>query len=142
MAMCNKIYRVGGSSFHTKKQSANTGLTSINGNDASFQLDHSNPPFFPRFGVLKVVLNGSFITPAVSASQNLSFSNVYLFKFQPRVIHIGVCLPSSCDKDDIYIIADSASHKINAQSFQIKNVRIPNSDGFSLWTDSTFIAIL
>lgn len=143
MAMCNKIFRIGKSDYHTKKQSTNTGLTSINGNSASVQLDYKNPPFFPRFGVLKVILNESLITPSVSApSLAFHLHNVWLFKFQPRTIHIGICLPSSCDKDDIYVIADSASHRLDTQNYQIKSVRIPSSDGFSLWKDSTFITIL
>lgn len=73
MAMCDKIYRIGKSDFLTKKQGSNTGLTSINGNSASVQLDYQNPPFFPRYSVLKVILKESLITPAVSTS-NLSLA--------------------------------------------------------------------
>lgn len=67
-ALCDSIYRTDDYDFHIKKQGANTGLTTINGNVVTAELRHENPPFFPRFGILKVVLNETDFTPTVRAS--------------------------------------------------------------------------
>lgn len=61
---------------------------------------------------------------------------------QPRTLHIGVCLPSSCEKDDVYKIAESAHENAKNDEVLLKDIRIPNADGFSLWKDSTFIIML
>lgn len=66
----------------------------------------------------------------------------WLFKFQPRTIHIGVCLPTSCGEDDVFTIAEFAGRKLDTKSVEIKDVRIPNADGFSVWNDGTFLTML
>lgn len=66
-ALCERIYRTDNDDFHIKKPSANTGLTTINGNVVTAELRHENPPFFPRFGILKVVLNQTEMMPTVRA---------------------------------------------------------------------------
>jgi hypothetical protein len=53
-----------------------------------------------------------------------------------------VCLPSSCNQDDVYIIAQNAGGKMDTKTVEIKDVRIPNADGFSLWNDGTFLTML
>lgn len=68
MILCRSIYKTDEDDFFSKKQGSNVGLPFSNGNVAADQLQHSNPPFLPRFGVLKVVLNESHTTPTVSAS--------------------------------------------------------------------------
>lgn len=144
MMLCRSIYKTDEDEYFSKKQGSNVGLPFSNGNSiATDQLRHTNPPFFPRFGVLKVVLNESHTTPTVRAAQlSPKTMMIILFKFQPRTIHIGVCLPSSCSVEDVYNIAESAGRKLESKSVEIKDVRIPNADGFSLWNDYTFLIML
>jgi Nose resistant-to-fluoxetine protein, N-terminal domain len=66
MTLCRAIYKTDDDSFFTKKsESSHDGLTTIHGNGAGARLKHENPPFLPRFGVLKVILNETFTTPTV-----------------------------------------------------------------------------
>jgi hypothetical protein len=51
-------------------------------------------------------------------------------------------LPTSCDYDDVYTIAEHAGRKLDSKTVEIKDVRIPNADGFSLWNDGTFLTML
>lgn len=126
MHLCRSIYSNDDNAddFYQKKKDSHDGLTNLNGNVASNQLKHENPPFIPRFGVIKVAFNESNTTPI------------------PRSIHIGVCLPSSCGKKDVYVLSQSASRKMETKNVEIKSIRIPNSDGFSLWNDYTFLIML
>ena len=55
---------------------------------------------------------------------------------------MGVCLPTSCEKDDIFIMADFARDGNGTKSITLDDIRIPNADGFTLWKDSTFITML
>ncbi|XP_070493189.1 nose resistant to fluoxetine protein 6 isoform X1 [Chironomus tepperi] len=123
MALCRSIYKHD-ENHHYRKQSSNVGLTFINGNTAHVQMKHENPPFLPRFSVLRVILSEVDIAP------------------NPRTIHVGVCLPTSCEKDDIIKIADSARDSNETKFIKLDDVRIPNADGFTLWKDSTFITML
>lgn len=66
MALCKSIYLEDVTKFD-KKPSSNTGLTTNNDNKPSSQLAHENPPFFPRFGVLKIGLVEPQTTPNVSS---------------------------------------------------------------------------
>lgn len=68
MALCHNIFKIEEENFTPKKEFANTGLTFINGNSASAQLNHDNPPFVPRFGIVKVVFSETQTTPSVSTS--------------------------------------------------------------------------
>lgn len=148
--LCRSIYRVDDDYFQEKKVSANTGLTFNPEQDRqATHLVHVNPPFFPRFGVVKVGLRESTLVPSVSddfchISTGFIVDHIYSYSylFQPRTIFIGVCLPTTCDKEDVFIIAESAGRKFETKAVEIKDVRIPNSDGFSLWTDGTFIIML
>lgn len=142
MTLCRSIYNTDSDDFFPKKPSSNLGLTFIDGLGADSQLRHENPPFFPRFGVLKVVFNETHTTPVVKALLYLGQRRCWLFKFQPRTIHIGVCLPSSCEKEDVYIIAEAAGRKLETKHVEVRDIRIPNADGFSLWNDFTFIVML
>jgi hypothetical protein len=51
-------------------------------------------------------------------------------------------LPSSCERNDVFKIAESARENVIGEEVMLKDVRIPSSDGFSLWKDSTFITML
>jgi hypothetical protein len=65
MSLCRSIYKHDDDEYHIKrKQSAKLGL-SFNENAANVQIDHENPPFVPRFGVLKIVFRESHTTPNV-----------------------------------------------------------------------------
>lgn len=67
MTLCRSIFKTDDDSFFEKKSgTSHDGLTTINGNGgAGARLRHENPPFIPRFGVLKVVLNETYTTPTV-----------------------------------------------------------------------------
>ncbi|KAG5682060.1 hypothetical protein PVAND_011445 [Polypedilum vanderplanki] len=121
MSLCRNIYK-SEDDIRTKKEPSNVGLSFINGNSNAASIAHENPPFMPRFSVLKITFKEPQTTP------------------NPRVIHIGVCLPSMCDEEDIFNIANFT--RPNLKYSEIINVRIPSSDGFSLWKDSTFIIML
>jgi hypothetical protein len=68
MMLCRSIFKTDEDNFFSKKaENSHDGLTTINGNNkASVLVKHENPPFVPRFGVLKVLLNETFTTPTVS----------------------------------------------------------------------------
>ena len=55
---------------------------------------------------------------------------------------MGVCLPTACEKDDIFIMADFAREANDTKLIELNDIRIPNADGFTLWKDSTFITML
>jgi hypothetical protein len=61
---------------------------------------------------------------------------------QFRTLFIGECLPSLCEKDDIFKMFQSAHDNNNNKVVMLKDVKIPNSDGFSLWKDSTFLTLM
>ena len=85
MALCRNIYKDDDEDF-VRKPSKNAGLTTINGNGIeSAQSYHINPPFFPRFGVLKVVINETLTTPIVSIFDLNYFSNVVKFEVSLNV---------------------------------------------------------
>lgn len=65
MALCRSIYKHDENN-HYRKQSSNVGLTFINGNTAHVHIKHENPPFLPRFSVLRVILSDAEIAPNVS----------------------------------------------------------------------------
>lgn len=65
MTLCRKIFREDDESFVLKNPTANTGLSYSDGAAAMIQIAHKNPPFLPRFGVLKVVLKEPTTTPNV-----------------------------------------------------------------------------
>lgn len=66
MTLCRSIFRTDSDDFFSKKQKSNMGLPFASGHVATNdELQHENPPFFPRFGVLKVALNESHTTPTV-----------------------------------------------------------------------------
>lgn len=48
------------------RKSQNVGLSFINGNTGSTAVDQENPPFVPRFYVLKYLFNETQTTPHVS----------------------------------------------------------------------------
>lgn len=66
MALCRRIFIFEDDDHHHhhRKQTANVGL-SFNDNTASAHLDHENPPFIPRFGILKIVFKESHTIPNV-----------------------------------------------------------------------------
>lgn len=68
MLLCRSIYRNDTDDFLSKGETGNTGLTFSNGNFGSVKLAHKNPPFLPRFGVLKVLLKESLTTPNVKVA--------------------------------------------------------------------------
>lgn len=148
MSLCRRIYKHDEENDHLhmkRKQSANVGL-SFNENAASLQIDHENPPFVPRFAVLKFIFKESHTTPIVrfnlhfnTSEKKSSFSLSH--SFQPRTLHLGLCLPSACEKEDVFKIAENARN-YDDDDVMVKDIRIPNSDGFSLWKDSTFIVML
>lgn len=120
MTLCRSILKTDDDSFFaTKSENAHDGLTTINGNFAGARLvrkfvsdqlenkhqtflmslqTHENPPFAPRFGVLKVVLKETYTTPTVKrifvikVSFNIDYLNFSLVlftsvcAFHPRVV--------------------------------------------------------
>lgn len=66
MSLCSNIYKHDEDDQQYRKQSANVGLTFVNGNTPHAHVKHENPPFMPRFSVLKVILSGDDIAPNVS----------------------------------------------------------------------------
>lgn len=64
MTLCRNIYK--DDDDFVRKPSKNAGLTTMNGNSIESAPSHINPPFFPRFGVLKVVISETLTTPIVS----------------------------------------------------------------------------
>lgn len=82
MALCRSIYKHN-ENHHYRKESSNVGLTFINGNTAHAHVKHENPPFLPRFSVLRVILSEIDIAPNVSISSfdssfGLNILNDYL----------------------------------------------------------------
>lgn len=77
MSLCRRIFlHHDEDDHHLKlKQTANVGL-SFNENTASVQIDHENPPFMPRFAVLKIVFKEAHTTPIVSF--NLHFAHTLM----------------------------------------------------------------
>lgn len=69
MTLCRSIYKENDDDFHERTQSSNVGLTFTSDHNANanvHQLPHENPPFFPRFAVLKININETTTTPIVS----------------------------------------------------------------------------
>lgn len=62
MTLCRSIY---GEKLHVRKPTANTGLSFTNEHVPVAQVEDSNPPFIPSYGVLKIVLNEHYTTPSV-----------------------------------------------------------------------------
>jgi hypothetical protein len=63
--LCQSIYKTDNDKFFNIKESSNNGLTIFEGNGRTKWIKHKNPPFLPRFGVLKVFLNETFTTSTV-----------------------------------------------------------------------------
>lgn len=116
---CSFIHRKESSNKHVIKIIKNTDLTYINGNylEASDEL-HQNPPFIPGFYMLKILLNHTRILGP------------------PRTVLMGLCLPGSCQLNDIVEMTRNINSADN--NFQILGVRSPTLNDFSLWKDLTF----
>jgi hypothetical protein len=65
MTLCRSIYHAQREKFHIRKQAVNTGLSFTNEHVPVVQREDSNPPFLPRYGVLKLALNEDYTTPTV-----------------------------------------------------------------------------
>lgn len=67
MMLCRSIFKTeDDDSFYLKKtENSHDGLTTINGNRAGAGVHNDNPPFVPRFGVLKFRLHEILTTPTV-----------------------------------------------------------------------------
>ncbi|CRL04481.1 CLUMA_CG017562, isoform A [Clunio marinus] len=122
MTLCRRIYREDSDEHFVMKAGSNDGHS---GSHITHNLAHENPPFIPRFGVLKIILNDSVLTPTT-----------------PRTVFVGVCLPTSCGREDYLTIAEIAGREFDTKVVKVKDVRIPNADGFNLWTDYTFIIMI
>jgi hypothetical protein len=75
--LCQSIYKTDYDEFFDKKESSNGGLTFLDGSTRSSRLKHKNPPFLPRFGVLKVFLNETYTTPTVRTSFLYNIAKVF-----------------------------------------------------------------
>lgn len=76
MSLCRRIFKHDEDDHYMKrKQTTNVGL-SFNENTASVQIDHENPPFVPRFAVLKIVFKEAHTTPIVRF--NLHFAHILM----------------------------------------------------------------
>lgn len=85
--LCRSIYRHDDDFFQEKKASANTGLTFNRDQERqAAQLVHVNPPFFPRFGVVKVGLRESTLVPSVSED----FCRISTEPIVDHIIHIHI----------------------------------------------------
>jgi hypothetical protein len=79
MKLCRSIFKtdLDDEFYYRKQTSSNVGLSFMNGNGAaSVQFDHENPPFLPRFAVLKVVFEEKNTTPVVSFNLHLLNSKI------------------------------------------------------------------
>lgn len=65
MTLCRSIFKTSTSDDFTRKESSNIGLTFLHGNTGASQIKHQNPPFLPRFSVIKLGFNDTFTTPNV-----------------------------------------------------------------------------
>lgn len=119
ITQCSFIYRKDGSNKNVTKIIKNTDLTYINGNylEASDEM-HENPPFIPGFYMLKILLNNTRILGP------------------PRTVLMGLCLPGTCQLNDIVEMIRISSNV--EDNFQILSVRSPTLNNFSLWKDLTF----
>jgi len=66
--LCRSIYQID-SENALRKSTGNSGLPFAEGNighAGAIEIHHENPPFFPRFGVLKVTVNETYTSPIVS----------------------------------------------------------------------------
>lgn len=67
LSLCRSIYKTNQQDFLIRKESSNTGLTFLhNSGNGGIQIRHENPPFIPRFSVIKLTFNDTFTTPNVS----------------------------------------------------------------------------
>ncbi|XP_038121332.1 nose resistant to fluoxetine protein 6 isoform X3 [Culex quinquefasciatus] len=119
ITQCSFVYRKDSSNKNVTKVMKNTDLTYINGNflQASDEM-HENPPFIPGFYMLKILLNNT---------RTLG---------PPRTVLMGLCLPGSCQLNDIVEMTRNSNSTDN--NFQILGVRSPTLNNFSLWKDLTF----
>lgn len=76
MSLCQSIHKLDEDTNINKKQSANVGLSFINGNTAS-ALAHENPPFLPRFGILKLIVKEAQISPNVSTNEMINLEVMF-----------------------------------------------------------------
>ncbi|XP_055644145.1 O-acyltransferase like protein-like [Toxorhynchites rutilus septentrionalis] len=118
ITQCSFIYRSSVDKYQTKTAKT-TDISYINGNFlGASEIMHENPPFVPGFYMLKVLLNDT------------------LMLGPPRTILMGLCLPGSCQLDDITKMTSSSSP--SPDNFRILGVRSPTLNNFSLWKDFTF----
>jgi hypothetical protein len=67
MSLCRSIYQLEDAT-RVKKEPSNVGLSFINGNSNAASIAHENPPFVPRFSVLKVLFREPQTAPNVRTS--------------------------------------------------------------------------
>lgn len=107
MSLCNHIYKHDEDEVSLRKQSANTGLTFLNGN-AHVHVKHENPPFMPRYSVLKVTLSEEDVTPNVCVKITQSFvCNNFIFPSQPASNGAHRALPT--------VLVRAGRHFLNRQ---------------------------
>lgn len=78
----------------------------------------SIPPFSVSFFMLRVNLNSSFTS-------------------EERILHVGLCMPETCNDDDVKFILEETSKLSKTITLKVEAVRSPLHH-YSLWNDTTF----
>lgn len=99
-----------------------------------------------------MLINETNIIPAVSYFYCIFYCYLfitiyYIFIFlcvilQPRTIHIGLCLPSSCSIDEIEYLTKQSQTVLDRRDVQILTIRSPTQRYYNYWNDRTFIILL
>lgn len=108
---------------------------------------HDNPPFFPGFFVIKMLVNETSLSyPVRMRAQNskLSITKAYnLWELQPRTIFFGMCLPTTCTTDEIMTMAQLSQHRSPFNyEVEILAVRSPTQSPYDYWGDTTFVVLV
>jgi peptidoglycan/LPS O-acetylase OafA/YrhL len=124
MSLCKTIYKTEHDDKRIRKNPQNVGLSFINGNVGIAQVEVENPPFVPRFYVLRFLVNETQSSPNF------------------RTVFIGACLPSSCTEDDLSVMSDFGPSALETRSSAVTGIRVPGGDGYRLANDGIFITML
>lgn len=112
--------------------------------------EHENPPFFPAFFVLRVLINETTILPVVRTMNTIEctiectgiFTIVLRIFIQARTIYIGMCLPTACQPDEVLLMAQVSQQQTGKFNIGVEAVRSPTQTPYDYWADNTFLLLV
>ncbi|KAG4072042.1 hypothetical protein HA402_015541 [Bradysia odoriphaga] len=126
LSLCMSIHRTDFPEDTFQKDEMRKGGLSHSGgyNPSSSSIPFENPPFLPGFFILKMLVNATSVVPV------------------SRIVYVGLCLPSTCNDNDVMVMGRFSQKLQSNQQVTIMSVRSPTQTPYNYAADRTFIILV